>query len=209
MPTDTDQLSIIMNQPRDYHTEPCDFEATLGNVNERDHMRGLNDDLRKTTLAYERMEYDEFVAKALQIDQAGMKDRKKPNNDGKEGTKSQLQQSQCFWWYCSSRLKPAARELKPEISRQEADRLHLCRHCKKPGSIHRNRPLLRSKKRAASASLLSISASSQRLTKCVKYVTMDTRTYRQRLWWETGGRQALKRPSWSVFSLRNLKIQIF
>ena len=64
---------------------------------------GLNDDLRKAVLMHEGIEHDEFVVKALRIDQAWMKDRKnKSNNDGKQGTKSQLQQSQCSRSYCSS-----------------------------------------------------------------------------------------------------------
>ena len=91
-------------------------------MNERDRMRvlkrELNDDLRKAISVHEGMGYDKFVVKVLRIDQARMKDRKKKsitssvmiNNDDKERSiKSQLQQSQRFRSYRSSRPKSAAR----------------------------------------------------------------------------------------------------
>ena len=83
-------------------------------------------------------------------------------------TKTQSQ-SQCFRFsslYRSSSPKQAVGELKPEISGQEADGLHLRRHCKGPGHISCKYPLPRSKKPTTNATLfLSVSASSSRSTR--------------------------------------------
>ena len=84
-------------------------------------------------LVHEGLNYDEFVAKASRIDQVLIKGRKKDrarpgtvSKETKEGTWRGQQNNQRFKpsseSYHPVKLKQLIKELKPEISHQEADR---------------------------------------------------------------------------------------
>src|SRR5437667_1223563 len=208
----------------DYHTELCDFEAMLGDVKKREKMRvlkrGLHDDLKKAMLVHEGLDYDEFVSKASRIDQVLIKNRKKDktqpttvSKEPKEGTWRDQQSNQRFRrssssYQHSARPKESVKELKPEISRQEADRLGLCRHCKESGHFRRECPRLHSRKPAMNA--ISVMPSSHpdqakqdqpqipTVNKVRQgYAVKDARTYREALVGKPANPR-LEAPSWSV-----------
>src|ERR1700685_2529294 len=129
----------------DYLTELRDYEDMLADVTLRDRYRvlkkGLNDDLRRSMIVFEGVPYAEFVNHATRIDPALLKKRqeraKKPSattvskdskSSSQSGTQpsSQSSSSRRFRPTSSSKRsyparKPAIKELKPEISRQEHD----------------------------------------------------------------------------------------
>ena len=86
--------------------------------------------------------------------------------------------------------KPAVKELRPETSRQEADRLGLCRHCKEAGHFRRDCPKLQQSRQQPASNAISLISSEMmriafhqiRLSTVNKvrqgYVVKDTRSYR-------------------------------
>lgn len=143
----------------DYLTELRDYEAMLEDTSIREKYRilkkGLNDDLRRSMIVFEGVPYDDFVAHVTRIDPVLLKKRKerskksptsssstarKDKRSGNAQSNAQSTPSRRFRPSNSSRRavparKPAVKELRPEISRQGADRRGLCRHCKEARSF--------------------------------------------------------------------------
>jgi hypothetical protein len=131
----------------DYWTELKDYEAILGDISDRDkylRMReGMNSDLKKAMLVFTDITYQQFAASAARIDPPLMKARKKRQakegkrtstsdsasstiNKGNKSSSSQQSSSARYRLTSGSKhstpaRRPVVKELKPEISRQEAD----------------------------------------------------------------------------------------
>lgn len=155
-------------------TELKDYEAILRDISDRDKylsMReSMNSILKKTMLIFTDIPYEQFAATAARINPSLIKTRKEKQvkEDKKTSTsdstscavsksKSNTSQQSSGARYrptsgskhLSSTTKPTVKELNPEISRQEADRLHFCRHCKEAGHLRRNCPKLQSSKKCS------------------------------------------------------------
>ena len=210
----------------DYLTELQDYEAMLDDVSLRDKYRilkkGLNDDLKAAMIIFEGAKYKDFVEVATRVDPALMKKRRERqrkkstaptststvNKDSKQSPSQSSSQSRRYKPSKSSSpsKKPAVKELKPEVTRQEADRLGLCRHCKEPGHIRRNCPKLQTARQQPASNAISIltppdsqSGFDQARIPTVNkvrqgYAVKDTRTYRD----AALGKPRLEAPSWSI-----------
>ena len=217
----------------DYLTELRDYEAMLNDVSIRDKFRilkkGINDDLRTAMIIFEGMEYDDFVQVAVRVDPALMKKRKEKQRKkstasvststvSKDSGQSTSQSSPQSRRFRPSKLnsrhsppsrKPVVKDLRPEITRQEADRLGLCRHCKESGHMRRNCPKLQTSRQLPASNAISIRSSDATQTGHDQaplptvnrirqgYAVKDARTYRD----AALGRPSmpkLEAPSWSV-----------
>ena len=227
----------------DYWTELKDYESMLGDVSEREKyttMRdGLNEDLRRQMLVFTGVPMEEFAAHASRIDPQllkARKDRKAKDSKksaatdsastsastvSKSGRSNTSQSSGARYRPTSGdrrsapARKPAVKELKPEISRQEADRLGLCRHCKEPGHVRRNCPKLAKGSGTSTSSAYPASNAITLVPRNVMkdafyqlrlptvnkvrqgYAVKDARTYKEAAMGKSPS-PALEAPSWSI-----------
>jgi hypothetical protein len=230
----TEYLAVKQGDDRlfsDYWTELKDYEAMLGDVGDRDkyhRMReGMNEDLKEAMLVFTGVSYDQFAATAARIDPSLMKARKERQvKEGKKasasnstpsvvgkGKASKPQQSSGARYRRTSgskrsvpARKSAVKELKPEISRQEADRLGLCRHCKEAGHFRRDCPKLQQSRQQPASNAISFTTPLDlresydqipfpTVNKVRQgYAVKDTRSCRD----AALGKPKLEAPSWSV-----------
>jgi hypothetical protein len=191
----------------------------LGDISDRDkHHRmreGMKKDLKKAMLVFPGVSYDQFAPTAARIDPPLMKTRKERQaKDGKKtstsdstfsvvgkGKGSKPQQSSGAQYCPTSGSKCsvfAFKELKPEVSRQEVDRLSL----KEVGHFRRDCPKLQQ----SASNTISFMAPLD-LGDCYDqipfptinkvrqgYAVKDTRSYRD----AALGKPKLEAPAWSV-----------
>jgi len=177
----------------------------------------------------EGIAYDEFVAHATRIDPALMKKEEREakqkkktttsastsstvSKDSKSSTTQSTTQSASYRFRLTSfskpsspARKPALKELKPEVSRQEADRRGLCRNCNERDVRH-DCPKFQQSRQQPATNAISIIPPETTLSRFdqvrlrtankvrQEYAVKETGSYRD----AALGQPKLEAPSWSV-----------